>query len=251
MEQAPLSSGFHLGAPDARLRGFVDHYWLGLDNREPTYDIVPDGCVDIVLHVGSGGTRLWAYGTSTRLRRETIANGDYLGIRFQPGMARHFLSVAAHELTDRREALGRELAVDLAVLAGELRRPGLFGRIDGLLARQAAQAPGRPVAADLAARDIAATHGSVRVDALARRYGKSRRQLERDFLRVVGIPAKQFAVISRFRFAAARLRSAASLAALAADAGYADQSHMARDFRELAGASPSRWAGGVAFVQDA
>jgi AraC-like DNA-binding protein len=45
-------------------------------------------------------------------------------------------------------------------------------------------------------------------------------------------------------------RSAQSLAAIAADAGYADQSHMVRDFRGLGGSSPSGWAGHVAFVQD-
>ena len=40
----------------------------------------------------------------------------------------------------------------------------------------------------------------------------------------------------------------ASLADVAAQAGYADQSHMTRDFVRLAGAPPRRWQ--AAFLQD-
>jgi AraC-like DNA-binding protein len=165
-------------------------------------------------------------------------------------MARHFLDIAAQDLTDRREAVSREFAIGADVLADGLRGPDIFAQLDGLLERRLTQSPPRLSAIDVAAREIAARNGAIRIEDLVNGYGKGRRQFERDFLRAVGITAKQFAVIARFRFAAARLSSDRSLAATAAEAGYADQSHMVRDFRRLGGSSPSGWAGHVAFVQD-
>jgi AraC-like DNA-binding protein len=43
-----------------------------------------------------------------------------------------------------------------------------------------------------------------------------------------------------------------SLAAIAAECGYADQAHMAREWRTLAGASPTQWLADerLPFVQD-
>jgi AraC-like DNA-binding protein len=252
MEEPTFDSGLLVRAPCARVSAFVSQYWLGLDNRDDTYDIVPDGCIDVVLHRQGGKARVWAYGTATRLNRVAIEPGDYLGIRFRPGMARFFLDLPAHELTDRCEAAPAELVQELEPLFETLGTNGAFGLLDRALERRLARAQPRPSAVDAAARSICASHGAVRIEELAHRYGKSRRQLEREFRRCVGISAKHLAVIARLRHAAARVASppAASLADIALDAGYADQSHMARDFRKLTGASPSAWAGRVAFVQD-
>jgi AraC-like DNA-binding protein len=42
------------------------------------------------------------------------------------------------------------------------------------------------------------------------------------------------------------------LADLAADAGYADQAHLTREFSSLAGLSPTRWiAEEIGYIQDA
>lgn len=56
-----------------------------------------------------------------------------------------------------------------------------------------------------------------------------------------GLAPKRHAAVMRFQ---ARLRAAAthpSSAALAADAGYADQAHMSRQFSELAGMTPGHY----------
>lgn len=252
MESTPVI-GLRVQAPAAKLAAFVDHYWRGLDNRESSYDILPDGCVDVVFHVRGPNASLWAYGTSSRFQREAIAHGDYLGIRFRPGMARFFLDLPADEITDRREPLGREFLFRADDLSGDIRSDRVFERLDRGLSECLARRDPRLSAIDIAIRRIAASYGGVRIDAMAADLGRSRRQLEREFLRTVGLSPKHFAVVSRFRHAAARLESRPrdSLAAIAADAGYADQSHMVRDFRQFAGVPPSHWPGRVAFVQDA
>lgn len=252
MSDSMPDSSLQIRAPSAKLSRFISHYWLGMDNRDSTYDIVPDGCIDVVLHAECGRTAVWAYGTSTRLKTEAIAPGNYLGIRFQPGMARFFLDLPAQELTDRRAPAPRDLARDLDALFDCLGTAEAYSRLDRTLERRLECAGPRMSAVDEATRSITACNGAMRIGDLVRNYGKSRRQFEREFLQCVGITAKHFAVIARFRHAAARLSAqpARSLATVAADAGYADQSHMVRDFQRLGGASPSRWPGHVAFVQD-
>lgn len=78
----------------------------------------------------------------------------------------------------------------------------------------------------------------VSVAAVARALGLSERQLERRFLRQVGITPKRFASLRRFERAVALAARSGSLTEVALEAGYYDQSHFIRDFRRYTGASP-------------
>jgi AraC-like DNA-binding protein len=81
------------------------------------------------------------------------------------------------------------------------------------------------------------------VDVAAGTVGLSGRELRRRFVDEVGLGPKTFQRISRFhRFLAlsdARTSASQSLAALAAEAGYADQPHLTRECRRLAGSTPA------------
>jgi transcriptional regulator GlxA family with amidase domain len=78
----------------------------------------------------------------------------------------------------------------------------------------------------------------------------SARQLRRRFADAVGLrPGQLRAVLRLQRFLAlAPAASAGELARLAAEAGYADQAHLARDARRLGGAPPSALLAGGAFA---
>jgi AraC-like DNA-binding protein len=84
--------------------------------------------------------------------------------------------------------------------------------------------------------------GAPRVGELARRSGVSERHLRRLMVNETGIAPRHFARIQRFHalLRASDLAPRPSWAALAADYGYADQSHLIRDVRHLAGVSPAR-----------
>ena len=71
----------------------------------------------------------------------------------------------------------------------------------------------------------------------------SRRQLERAFKSKLGLSPKQYTRISRLSFAQQLLQQGSfhSLADVAYQAGYADQSHFNRDFKLLVGEQPSRF----------
>ncbi|HEX5230352.1 MAG TPA: helix-turn-helix domain-containing protein [Bryobacteraceae bacterium] len=101
--------------------------------------------------------------------------------------------------------------------------------------------PFHPV--QVAASQVIARHGQVTVDHLARALNLSGRQLERGFLEQVGIPPKLYCRISRLTYAL-RLKEATpqrTWTELTYLAGYFDQNHMIKDFRALAGTSPSEF----------
>lgn len=243
--------------PAAPLRSWIDHYWLSLDNDCPMHAIVPDGSIDLVIRQGRTDASAWVYGTTTSSMSTGLEQGaHYVGIRFKPGQGRHFLKAAAKELTDHRESASGLLPFSIASLTENVGRPDIFGRIDAVLLAHAASVPPAPDRIDAAVARIAAARGMLRIEQAAEIFGTGRRQFERVFLETVGIAPKLFSSIVRFHCAGRLLlempAAPATLADIAHACGYADQSHMNRDFRRLAGMAPSAYVRRhVAFVQDA
>jgi len=89
---------------------------------------------------------------------------------------------------------------------------------------------------------------STRIATLADEIGWSRGYFVERFRREVGLSPKRFARVARFRRAADRLEAGSTPATVAAECGYADQSHLTHEFRELAGATPRAFQ--ATFVQD-
>jgi len=87
------------------------------------------------------------------------------------------------------------------------------------------------------------TGGTLRIGELAREVGWSRRHLAELFRVETGVAPKAAARLIRFERACDRLRGPGrpTLAAVAADAGYVDQAHLSRDFRDLAGMTATGW----------
>lgn len=87
--------------------------------------------------------------------------------------------------------------------------------------------------------------------AVAECVGWSQRHLEQRFAREFGITPGQAAGLGRFERSVGLVKRGDRLADVAAATGYADQAHLARDWRRLAGSPPSRWIrdDGLAFVQ--
>ena len=77
------------------------------------------------------------------------------------------------------------------------------------------------------------------VETVAREQVVSRRQLERDFQRWIGTSPRHLTQVARLQQVARRSRREPSLAAIAADTGFADQAHMSRVVRGLTGMTPS------------
>ena len=84
--------------------------------------------------------------------------------------------------------------------------------------------------------------GRCRVDDLAHAVALSPRQLRSLMVAEIGISPKQLARAFRFDGVIARLSEGSrTLAEVAAVTGYADQAHLTREFRQMAGCSPTQW----------
>ena len=181
------------------------------------------------------------YARPVRVRHEGSARGVQFDL--EPPAVRTLLGVPAGELGQRTVALDDILGSDAARLAERLHAAAdanaRFAALDQALLRRLARgpAPARPDV-DRAWALLRSSGGSIRVDALARTLGCSRRHLANRFAHDVGVSPKLAARLIRFEAARARL-GAVPLARLAAEHGFADHAHLTREFRALGGAPPT------------
>lgn len=89
---------------------------------------------------------------------------------------------------------------------------------------------------------IVAARGQVRVDELAADVGWSRKRLWSRFRSQVGLTPKRAAQLVRFDHAAHGLAAGHGAARVAAESGYADQSHLHREVVGFAGVTPTELA---------
>ncbi|MBE1491095.1 AraC family transcriptional regulator [Plantactinospora soyae] len=81
--------------------------------------------------------------------------------------------------------------------------------------------------------------GRLRIGTLAKELGVSRRYLELGFRRQIGLSPGTVARIARFQHAVYLLGRGAGLPRTAVDSGYADQPHLNRQMRAMAGVTPA------------
>lgn len=199
--------------------------------------IVPDGCVDLIWYSGQQTFRV--AGPDTVAAVSAVGPGErFVGLRFGPGAAADVLGVPAHAIRDERVALGQLWGEHVAEALRERFEAGGSGVrvLEGLLAdRVAAAGPADPLVAAVLAH--AGEHRSV--TGLADRLGVSERQLRRRSHHAFGYGPKALQRVLRFHRALTLARRAPDLdwAGLAYRCGYADQAHLARDVRGLAGAT--------------
>lgn len=146
-------------------------------------------------------------------------------------LARHVVDIA-----DVVPLLGGTFLDQLATEPGW---PERFASLDAILHLLAARGRECDPMAEAAWRQIEASAGTVRVGELLAKSGWSHRRLVTRLREHVGLNPKAVAAVVRFEQAVHELSATPALAELAARCGYADQSHLTRDFARYAGASPA------------
>ncbi|CEJ11946.1 Transcriptional activator NphR [bacterium YEK0313] len=86
--------------------------------------------------------------------------------------------------------------------------------------------------------------GRLTIGRIAAASGISREEFSRRFARTTGLPPHAYRIIRRLNEARRRLRGSEPLAAVAAELGFADQSHFGRQFVRVFGVSPAAYRTG-------
>lgn len=220
--------------------------------------LIPHPAVTLALMFGSGSvTVVDAAGRKQRgslvaglgfgtARVQRMENVECLQVRLSPLIARAVLGASPADLNGTVVALddlwGREASRLAERLADASCWEERFALADALIARRQEAGPPADPEVAWAWNRIVASCGRVRIDALADELGWSRKRLWSRFHAQSGLPPKRAATLVRFDHAAHRLVAGQDAARVAADGGYADQSHLHRNVTEFTGVTPATLA---------
>lgn len=195
--------------------------------------VLPDGCMDLLWmdgHLVVAGPDATAFVSQERPGAVTT------GLRFAPGAAPGVIGVPAAALRGQRVPLAALWPSADVERAEETVATSLHpGRTLEALVVEWGHGDGAPDA--LAAEVTRRARAGERVTAMSSAVGLSDRQLHRRSLDWFGYGPKTLSRILRLDTALGLARAGAPLAAVAAQCGYVDQSHLAGDTRALTGAT--------------
>jgi AraC-like DNA-binding protein len=174
------------------------------------------------------------------------AGAECIQVNLTPLGARRLLRTPADEFSSRLVAIDDLGDPEIAALARRLAEVADWNKRLRLTERflmSRLLVPGEEdSSAAWALSEIVRRRGRVRIGALTESLGWSRRRLVERFRREFGLSPKTIARIARFEGALslAAASDTPDWAAIALEAGFADQSHLTREFSDLAGRSPGR-----------
>lgn len=242
--------------PIAALRPFVQAVWShdGVSQTVPRREhVLPSGAMHLSIRLDAP-LRLYRDASDARGDRigtATLAGarhgfyvkqadgGASVGVVLRPGAAQALFGCDAQALRGGHVALeDLWLSADVERLRERLAEAGTAEHRAHLL-QQALLAQLRPIRAlhPAIAQAMATLRRGARVRDSVADSGLSHRHLLLRFRAATGLSPKEYARIRRFRRALSSMRDK-PLADVAFDAGYSDQAHLCREFRELSGLTP-------------
>lgn len=236
--------------PHPQLQSIVHCYWQ-LRTRQPlssefTYRVVADGCIDIYFELNRPADS-YVMGFSKKYTEFPLGNSfHYVGIRFLPTMFPWLFQINAKELSNKFESLSNVIPATAAFIRNNLGENMTEEQIAGILDKHllslvntsANKNDGRLYEA---LHIILRSCGVLNIERDLE-TGISSRQLRRLFEFYIGDTAKTFCKVVRFQNILRAKPSAQSLRKnkLFFDAGYYDQAHFIKEFRNFYGVTPGK-----------
>ncbi len=257
---------YRLSRPAGALAPHIEHYWhvrapAGSD-FDLTVDVYVDARADLIFNFGAPYTRTLVGARGRRIGHSNLdaqrlkpirirQRGDVevCGVRFRTAGLMPFVSHDVAAWCGKVVPLASALGPEALLLERALRAAG--ASIDEqaklldtfFLARLDLSATKRAV--HRVKSEIEAHGGELTVGALCELAQTSARNLDRLFRRHMGFGPKTFSRVVRFQRALNRVKTdlSGTLAGVAAECGYYDQSHLVREFKLFAGTAPKHKAG--------
>ena len=225
-------------APPSELSRYAECFWVMEALDAVIHAVSADGCVVIVYSREVGLRAVCAMTVAQRF--EMHLGTQTVGVRFRPGMARKMLGVPPITLSDTSvlvKELWRERACELA---GQLDDAESVEESLAVMRQLVGRPDAKPNPVQRAIEHMASLQGRVDLNYIASQANLSSRQFRRRCLEESGLTPKRLSRILRFRHAEmlARREPNPKWAEIAATAGYFDQAHLIRDFREFVGQTP-------------
>ncbi|MFT3712639.1 MAG: helix-turn-helix domain-containing protein [Archangium sp.] len=236
---------------DAPLNRSIEHWWSVAWSLPKGQTHAQSSLPHPSIHVVWEGDAVEVVGVVTgRYTRVLEGESRAFAAKFRPGAFHGVLGSSVSALTDRIVSLGEVVGAKRARRYRDALRAARDDHARVVVATEffSALVPEPSADAELLAGLVQAAtvdRTVTTVEALRERAGMHLRELQRWFREAVGISPKW--MIQRYRLHEALLALEKKgrdvpLAQLAAELGYVDQSHFARDFRALVGVAPSAYA---------
>lgn len=233
-------------APPTSLSGIISCFFEfvanGSGGEKIPHVVIPDGCISILCRFNRASSEraLLIKGLDTEPFRTIVDGADcHWGVKISPAAARAVFgcppeSLKTGPVLNRFPKLTTGLA-DPRVKCFEDFAAVLVSRFEKLGIDSSTADP----VVSGAVRSIAGSAGEIKVSEVANLVGLSPRQLTRRFRSASGLTPKQFARFCRLRATGiSLLDSDISWAQRAAELGFTDQAHLARELAALTGDRP-------------
>lgn len=201
------------------------------------FDDPEDGTGRLVGDAVVGGARVVRY-----IRHASA--GSSVGAQLGPGAAEALFGVSADELAGRHTALEDLWGRDVEWMREQLTEPAMLHlRIDTLEAILAARLSLRRAVHPAVSFTLEQLRRSRSIRRIVRASGYSHRTMVTLFRRSVGLTPKQYSRVLRFQrlLDAVSAAPAPSLIDLAMESGFSDQAHFTREFKAIAGVTPTEY----------
>lgn len=234
--------------PSREFEDLIEKFWIAprrYGTGQKTHKILPDGNFDLVFFLCDSCCKIIFAGPYTKRSCVPMFDKyDCFGIRFRPGKMPRIADVSPVDLVDTMIAPSRILGIDIDALSEHLYLlEGIDSKqafLEDVFRKYGVESIVPKGIGSRSAELVESCGGQIRVNDLAQAFGVSMRTMERVFRAEVGVSPKTFIRCVRFQDVMGKMKSGRyrSLAEIAYDCGYADQSHFIKDYKQLSGRLP-------------
>lgn len=236
-------------APHSYLSNYIDAFWevIGGGEQLQKEHILPDGCVDLIFNTGENcetdkrsfrmeSGKWYLVGTMTTFKEAFLnSTNKLIGVRFKPAAFSSFYNhFSLHEIANQTIEFPKSIS---PANHRTEQQPYLYLN-EYFMKRLTNQKHNLTAIIE----DLQIAQGKMSIGTLAKRNYTTVRQLERYFRKYIRISPKEFANVTRFKFAYSEIkhnREGKSLLDIAFDSGYYDHAHLANEIKRYTGLTPS------------